>query len=633
MSHHPRHALKTFSLSLLAAATLAACTSDEDTPSPPPAAETVPTPQPPAPEPTPTSLRLERIGGYATNLFGKSAAEIPAYDSASKRVFVVNADAGAVDVLDLANPAAPVSVGRLDSKALLAGSEINSVAVHNGLVAVAIQASPKTDKGRVALYRAADLSLLGSVEVGALPDMLTFTPDGKTVLVANEGEPNDDYSIDPEGSISVIDVSTPSAPVARSAGFAAFNGQEKALRAQGVRIYGPGASTAQDFEPEYIAVSADGATAWATLQENNALARIDVATATVEAILPLGDKDHGLDANAFDPSDTDKKAVIQAWPGVRGLYLPDAIASYSHQGRTLLVTANEGDARTWGEGDDAYWDGDASKGFVEEFRVKHLTDTRGWTRRKGDDLPPQLDALADGGLLDPTIFAYCGAVAGSPGKCRDDDQLGRLNITWTMGYRQDADGRPILFDTAGNESPAGTRLMYDTLYAFGGRSFSIRDEDGKLVWDSGAEIERFLASNECKLGTARDIPCATWFNANHEEGDTLDNRSDNKGPEPEGVALGRIGDKTFAFVGLERMGGVLVYDITDPQAPTRVDYLNPREDWTTKDPATVLASVGDLGPEGLHFIPAKDSPNAKPLLLVGNEVSGTTAVYQLNLSY
>lgn len=122
---------------------------------------------------------------------------------------------------------------------------------------------------------------MGSVEVSALPDMLTFTPDGKTVLVANEGEPNDDYSIDPEGSISVIDVSTPSAPVARSAGFAAFNGQEKALRAQGVRIYGPGASAAQDFEPEYIAVSADGATAWATLQENNALARIGVATATV----------------------------------------------------------------------------------------------------------------------------------------------------------------------------------------------------------------------------------------------------------------------------------------------------------------------------------------------------------------
>ena len=175
--------------------------------------------------------------------------------------------------------------------------------------------------------------------------------------------------------------------------------------------------------------------------------------------------------------------------------------------------------------------------------------------------------------------------------------------------------------------------MYDTLYAFGGRSFSIRDEDGKLVWDSGAEIERFLASDECKLGSARNIPCATWFNANHEEGDTLDNRSDNKGAEPEGVALGRIGDKTFAFVGLERMGGVLVYDITDPQAPTRVDYLNPREDWSTKDPSTVLASVGDLGPEGLHFIPAKDSPNAKPLLLVGNEVSGTTAVYQLNLSY
>ena len=48
---------------------------------------------------------------------------------------------------------------------------------------------------------------------------------------------------------------------------------------------------------------------------------------------------------------------------------------------------------------------------------------------------------------------------------------------------------------------------------------------------------------------------------------------------------------------------------------------------------TVLATAGDLGPEGLVFIPAAQSPNGRPLLVVGNEVSGTTAVLQLNLSY
>ena len=146
-------------------------------------------------------------------------------------------------------------------------------------------------------------------------------------------------------------------------------------------------------------------------------------------------------------------------------------------------------------------------------------------------------------------------------------------------------------------------------------------------------MEKFFASDECKAGIDRDIACKTYFNSNHQAGDSLDNRSDNKGPEPEGVTIGTIGAKTYAFIGLERMGGVLVYDISNPSAPIRVDYLNPRQDWTTRDPSTVLASVGDLGPEGLVFIPAKDSPNGKPLLLVGNEVSGTTAVLQLNLEY
>ena len=585
----------------------------------------------PAPEPTPVALTLEKIGGYHSGVFGKSAAEIPAFDAASKRAFVVNAAAGKVDVLNLADPAKPAKLGELDASGVLAGAEINSVAVHDGVVAVAIQAKPKTDPGRIALYQASDLKLLGHAPVGALPDMLTFTPDGKTVLVANEGEPSDDYQIDPEGSISVVDVSDPAKPVVRTAGFTAFNGQAAALRAQGVRLFGPGASVAQDLEPEYIAVSADGRTAWVTLQENNALARVDVASATVTAITALGEKDHGAPGNEIDASDTDLKADIRAWPGVRGLYLPDAIAAYEAGGKTYLVTANEGDARAWGETNDAYFEGDASKGFVEEFRVKHLINAKGWSGRKGDDLPAQLGLLAAGGLLNPDVFGYCGATAGNPGGCRDDNELGRLTVTWTMGYRTDAAGLPVFFNAKGQQDPTGDRLMFDRLYAFGGRSFSIWDEAGQLVWDSGAELEKFFASDACKLGAARNIACAPYFNSNHEAGSSLDNRSDNKGPEPEGVAVGKIGDKTFAFIGLERIGGVMVYDISNPRAPQRVDYINTREDWTTKDPSTVAA--GDLGPEGLVFVPARQSPNGQPLLLVGNEVSGSTAVFQLNLKY
>lgn len=625
-------------LSLIAAASLAACGGDDDDF-----------------EDTPKTLQLEKIGGYSSNVFLKSAAEIPAFDAASKRAFVVNAQSGKLDVLDLSDPKNPKKIAEVNATSVLANGEVNSVAVQDGLVAVAIQASPKTDPGRVAIYQASDLKLLGSAPVGALPDMLTFTPDGKTLLVANEAEPSDDYQIDPEGSISVVDVSDRANPKVRTADFKAYNSRAAELLAKGVRLFGPNASNtgkatvAQDLEPEYIAVAPDGKTAWVTLQENNALAVVDIASATVTDIVALGYKDHSLAANALDFADsdgTDAVIDIKTAPGVLGMYQPDAIAAYkANDGQTYLVTANEGDARAWGENTPAYFGngaggpGDVTKGFVEEWRVKHLVHKSGFLRRADDDLPAHLIALAkgDGGaLLNPATFAWCGAVAGDPKGCRDDDKLGRLKVTWTQGYQTHADGTPVWYNAAGVADPAGNRLMYDKLYAYGGRSISIWNAQGAQVWDSGAAIEQFLASDECKLGAKRDVACKTYFNTGHDETATLDARSSAKGPEPEGLTVGTIGDKTFAFVGLERMGGVIVFDITDPKAAKRVDYLNTREGWGEKfdeDTPPTLSKVGDLGPEGLVFIPARQSPNGKPLLLVGNEVSGSTSVLQLNLTY
>lgn len=576
-------------------------------------------------------ISLNYLGRYSSGEFDEAAAEIPAYDPASQRAFIVNAQQGVADVLNMSAPATPVSLGALDANGIAAGAVVNSVAVRDGIVALAVEAAVKTDPGYVAFYRADDLTEISHVTVGSLPDMLAFTPDGNYVLVANEGEPSDNYEDDPVGSISVIDVTDIENPVVATADFAAFNDQAAELRAAGVRIYGPDATVAQDLEPEYIAISADSSTAWATLQENNALAKIDIATATVTDILPLGFKDHGVDGNGMDATDEDGLINIDTFAGVRGLYLPDAMAAYDVEGATFLVTANEGDARAWGEDNDAYWavDGEPDQGFVEEFRVKHLVHSSGFDRRAGDDLPPQLRELAAGALLNPDTFAYCNAVAGDPGDCREDDILGRLNITWTMGYRTDETGAPVMFNTSGEVDPAGDRLMYDALYSYGGRSFSIWNADGEQVWDSGDQIEQFLASEDCMLGSARNIPCADYFNTGHDEGSAMDSRSDAKGPEPEGLTIGKLGDKTFVFVGLERMGGILVYDITNPEAPVFMDYLNSREDWTTEDPSTVLAEAGDLGPEGLVFVSAADSPNGTPLLIVGNEVSGTTAVYEI----
>ncbi|MZR62730.1 choice-of-anchor I family protein [Alcanivorax sp. DP30] len=592
------------------------------------------------------SVKLNWLGSYKTGIFDASAAEIPAYDAASQRLFVVNAEAGELDVLDLSDPATPVKVDSISVGAIAAGAEVNSVAVQNGLVAIAVEADPKTDNGYVAIYQASDLSLVNSIQVGAQPDMITFTPNGESVMTANEGEPSDDYSVDPEGSISIVDIRDLENLSVATADFTAFNAQADALKAEGVRIYGPNASVAQDLEPEYIAVSADGTTAWVALQENNALAKLDVASATVTDVLPLGEIDRSVEGFGIDASDDDEIINIKTWPGVVGLYQPDAIHAYTAGGNTYLVTANEGDARAWGEDNDAYWgeeaddsvtppvlcEPDASQGFVEEWRVKHLVHASGFDRRCGDDMPPQLRDLAAGALLDPAVFNYCGATAGDPGDCREDDVLGRLNITWTAGYKTDASGNPVMYTDAGVQDAGGDRIMYEKLYSYGGRSFSVRDENGGLVFDSGDAIEQFLASADCMLGVDRSIACADYFNTGHDEGDSLDSRSDAKGPEPEGLTIGQIGEQTFLFLGLERMGGILVYDITNPESPVFQDYLNSRNTWDVDPDAGNLDGYGDLGPEGLVFISGEDSPTGEPLLVVGHEVSGSTAVYEVQVS-
>ena len=919
------------------------------------------------------SISLTAIGTYASGIFDAGGAEIVAYDPRTRWLFVVNAQAATVDVLSIRDPSRPEKVGEIDVTPF--GAVANSVAVHDGVIAVAVENFGKTDPGTVVLFNR-QLRLLKAVQVGALPDMLTFSPDGRWLLVANEGEPNNDYSIDPEGSVSIIDMRRGAAGVrqgdVRIASFTAFNG---AQLDPSIRIFGPNATVAQDIEPEYI-TSHDSRTAWATCQENNALAIIDIRSATVTKLVGLGFKDHSLvnaknldiyefspaalpsigataagqelflggfsglhfegvdpmtghlkfithtdrgpnaepsginrpfllpeftpaivrfeldrdtgaltltqqiplkngqgepltglpntaigdsantphnderpvdlmgnvlsldplggdfegvvvdpndasfwmvdeyrpaiyhfgadgvlidrfvpmgtaaaagqtlgtealpevlaqrrqnrgfeaiaydggkiyafvqspvrnpttlsngdlnqmtnirvvefdpatlatrqfiyvmdnpnlgpepntradkigdavsfgngeflvverdddsvpgdnpstiekkiyrfnltgatdvsdligtvgttgktvdqltvsemiengihpiekilhvDLNAvgynqvqkveglalidpqtlavindndfgvasitvnddgtftlnyvpepiqlgiiettgsgLDASDRDGKVNIRQWP-VKGLYLPDAIASYKVGPKTFLITVNEGDAREY----------DA---FEEAIRV-------------GDD-----DVI-----LDPAVFP-------NEAVLKDNANLGRLNITTTMG-----------------KGPAG---LYTELFAFGTRSFSIWDVDGHLKYDSGDALERI---------TAEAYP--SNFNASNTNND-FDNRSDDKGPEPEGVVIGKVSGTPYAFIGLERIGGVVVFDISDPQAPKFVQYVNnrnfdvePETDDGEGDPR-----AGDLGPEGLLFISKEASPNGKPLLVVGNEISGTTTIYEI----
>lgn len=245
---------------------------------------------------TPTAtnrVALNLLGRYDSGI-GEGGAEIVAHDPGSQRLYVVNAGEVTIDLLDVSNPLSPTLVTQIPISPTYGGG-VNSVAVYDGLLVAAVQALDKQAPGQ-AVFFDADGVFLQAVPVGALPDMITFTPDSQKVLVANEGEPNDDYTVDPEGSVSIIDLSNGVAnATVTTADFTAWNGRSAELQAKGVRIYPTVTMTstvAQDLEPEYISISPDGATAFVTLQEANAFGVVDIATATVRDILPLGYKDH-----------------------------------------------------------------------------------------------------------------------------------------------------------------------------------------------------------------------------------------------------------------------------------------------------------------------------------------------------
>ncbi len=495
-----------------------------------------------------TTISLQAISTYATGVFDEGACEIVAHDPRSQRLFIVNADAAGIDVMDISNPDSPNYLFTIDISPF--GKLANSVAVHKGLVAAAVEANTKTDPGKVAFFDT-DGNVINSLTVGSLPDMLTFSPNGKYLLVANEGEPNDNYSVDPLGTISIIRMRQPANLTQQDVVTLDFSEFNNTILDPSIRIFGPGATVAQDLEPEYITISDDSRTAWVTLQENNAIAEIDIRRGRTRRLVGLGFKDHRFTPNALDASDRDDAINIATWP-VFGMYQPDGIASFTLRNRTYLIMANEGDARDY-------------DGLEEEDRVKDLD-------------------------LDPSAFPNAAGL-------QEDGAIGRLTVTNTLGDT-DNDGD------------------FDELYAFGGRSFSIRDSRGQLIYDSGDQLEQI---------TADALP--NDFNSTNDENDTFDNRSDNKGPEPEGVTVGKIGGKTYAFVGLERISGIAVFDVSNPNSPEFVQYVTTRD--FSGDPEADTA--GDLGPEGLIFISAKDSPNGKPLLVVANEVSGSTTIYEISI--
>lgn len=553
------------------------------------------------------SLKLVGTTAALAENFDESAAEIVAYHAGSKTAFLVNSNSKAVDVVSLEDVTAPSITMTLDVAGDVEGAvadlaqgdlgAVNSVDVFGDHMAVAIEADTKQDTGYIAFYNV-DGTLMSAVAAGALPDKVGFSPDGQYAVVANEGEPNDDYSNDPEGSITVIDVSGGfDAPVAATADFNAFNvGGSKSLTGP-VRISAKAESVAQDIEPEFIAFSGDASTAFATLQENNAVAVIELADAEVDAVLGIGFKDYGIPGNEIDASNKDGGVNFNSW-SIYGTYMPDGFDACDVNGITYLVTANEGDGREYvsdaadaadctAQGGFLFDDGDCFH-YLDEIRVKDL----------------------DASQFTDELVAKLGA------DFQDQDKFGRLKIITDLGLEDTAactnikkSGQPIAYP---DETPVAG-CVYEDLYSFGSRSFTIWDTTtGRPVFDSGSDFERITAQ---RLGAS--------FNASNDSNDG-DDRSDDKGPEPEAVEIATIEGTTFAFIALERVGGIMVYNITNPQNAEFVQYINPR-DFTVGDDVVESNLAGPLGPEDAKFI----TQDGAMYLLVSNEVSGTLSVYSV----
>lgn len=480
-------------------------------------------------------------------------AEIVTYNKKDKVFYLVSGVTQSIDLVKINSDGSTECKKRIEIGEILEDKNINagdmtsvSYSDEKNLLAVAVQDKDYKNNGHIVILDK-DGNYKEAYECGVQPDMVTFTKDGKYILSADEGEPREGYDngIDPKGSLTIVNLENQSVKKVE------FNiNRDKALK-DGILLK-KNSNPAEDLEPEYIAISDDNKTAFVSLQENNAIASIDIESGKINYVKGLGFIDHSVEGNEIDAvRGKGKNAKIDIKnDNFLGTPMPDGIAFLSKNGKDYILTANEGDAREWGEKKNKY-ENTKSKKFDE----------------KADKKTEYLDNDKTDGL--------------------DENKI----------------------------------------YLLGGRSFSIYDaSDLTRFYNSGSDFEKI---------TARIFP--DFFNTSNDEDkgpDKLDARSNKKGPEAENIAVLNIKDKTYAIVGLERISGIMIYDITDPSNPVYKDYFNNRifiKSVNDKEEIG-LEKRGNIGPEGLCAIEAKDSPTGKPLALVANEVSGTVQVIEFNYS-
>ena len=515
------------------------------------------------------AIRLQAIGRYTTGFFDIGAAAPAAYDPVTRRLFVLSVDRDWIDALDISDPSAPDRITR--KNVLGYGGFPNSIAIEKGIVAVALKTVVDELPGRVLFFDVDGRRIGDPVKVGAKPVQLAFTPDGGTVVTVNQGEANDDYTFDPEGSVSVIDlgIEEPGCrgadcsiePSATTIDFRGFNDRMAELIAAGVRIYGPNASVAQDLEPEALAIAPDGQRAWVSLQRNNAMAIIDLPARSVLDIVALGSKDHSRPGHGLDASDVDGAINIRPWP-IRSFYQPDLFAAYEAGGETFLVTPNEGDPRDF-------------DGFSEDEQLRALR-------------------------LDPDAFPDAASL-------QEERNLGRLRVTNVDG---DADGDGD----------------FEQVFALGARSFAIWDAQARLLFDSGDDLEQIVA--EVLPGCFNCSDSSIRFDSqSHDRGPEPEALTVGEvGSRPYAfIAPERIGGVYVFDVG----------DPTAPVFQQYINFRNFEIDPDQvceegRPKSEECERAGDLGPEGVLFIRSAESPIDVALVVVSNELSSSTTLYRVD---
>ncbi|OWF56661.1 mesenchyme-specific cell surface glycoprotein-like [Mizuhopecten yessoensis] len=518
------------------------------------------------------------VDGVPQYKYNSLAATQSAYDARQHVVYVIGGSL--LHAYDVGDPLNPTMI----LKTRLAGVELLDVEFCGDHLLVSMDNLVNKENGMVKVYRRYNtvkksLDLVHTITVGSLPDMILPTSDCQTVVVAVEAEAyyNGTHFVDPEGAVGIIEFEPLKGAESElqytRLDFKKFNKEWEDLVARGARfVYrNNNNSFSNDVEPEFITFSKDEQIAYVSLQENNAFAEVDIINKEILAIHPFGYKN--WTNSKLDASDKDHAINIRSWP-VMGMYLPDSIKAISVGDKSYLLTANEGDTKD-------YTNIPGSGGFNEATRASKLT------------------------IADSSDVARWADMNGFNTTLLDKDNLGRLMVSNLEGKVGDA---------------------YNALYAFGGRSMSIFDlSTFDLVYDTGSDVEELMAQQEPEM-----------FNAdgklkNDVVSSTKDTRSDNKGPEVEGIEAAQIGSSVVIFLGIERPGLIAVYSISDDVSSLKFESL-----WTgiTKTDDTFgnlygQRAISGVDPEDLRYIPPQDSPNGQPLLLCTGTVSGTVSLLEV----